>query len=399
MYDSLPMFQRVGAKAYNKDLGKTIEMLEELGNPQTKFKSVHIAGTNGKGTSAHMLCSILMESGYKTGLYTSPHLKNFTERIRIDGKEVERDFVMQFVNDNTELIERLRPSFFEITVAMAFDYFEKESVDLAIVEVGMGGRLDSTNVLEPLVSLITNISLDHQQFLGDTIVEIAGEKAGIIKPKIPVVVSERQSEIEHVFENVASERNAPIYYADDNEIPDYELDLKGAYVRRNAAGVVATAEILREQYPLISDSSMRAGLAKTITNTGIKGRWQILSEANPRIICDTGHNIAGVQAILKQLESETYQNLIMVFGTVGDKDVDPVLDLLPKAAQYIFCQPLIPRSMNVNELLDRAVKRGLSGKVIKDVNEAYDYALEIARPEDLIFVGGSTFVVAELNVL
>ena len=398
LYSALPMYQRVGKSAYKKDLNNTLALCERLGNPQNKFKSVHIAGTNGKGSSAHMISAVLQSSGYKTGLYTSPHLKSFTERIRIDGSEVNEQYVVDFVRKNRELIEEVKPSFFEITVVMALDYFARQEVDVAVIEVGLGGRLDSTNVITPEVSLITNISLDHQDMLGDTLELIAIEKAGIIKEYIPVVIGVRQRQIENVFKNIATELNAPLTFAEDQYPLDqnaFELQLNGHYQHQNISGVLEVIDQLIKKEFDVSDEDIRNGLAKTIDMTGIKGRWQTLQE-EPQVICDTGHNVDGVKAILSQLSTIQHNKLLIVWGMVDDKDSQPVLSLLPKDASYYFCQANVPRAKSAQILKEEARKFGLQGEIIADVNDAIAVAKQNANQDDLIFVGGSTFVVAEI---
>lgn len=421
LYNALPMFQRIGAAAFKKDLGPTIALCNHLGNPENKFKSIHIAGTNGKGSTSHALASILQESGYKVGLYTSPHLKSFTERIRINGKEISPEAVVQFVAKNKSFMEEISPSFFEMTVAMAFDHFAREAVDIAVVEVGMGGRLDSTNVIIPLLSIITNIGLDHVQFLGTTLREIAGEKAGIIKQGIPVIIGETHSETCPVFLQVTNEKNAPIYFADqdisivrkesDNphlqefiindtkgEAVPVQLDLLGAYQIKNLPAVYLAFEQLKRIGFTISSQNLKNGLSKITTNTGLKGRWQQVSN-NPLTICDTGHNKEAFKAIIEQLSAIPHRKLFLILGMVQDKDISGVLRLLPKEASYTFCQSKIPRAMPAVELADLAAAYGITGTVMPDVNEAIQFVQKKAGPDDLLFVGGSTFVVAEINDL
>jgi dihydrofolate synthase / folylpolyglutamate synthase len=415
LYKNLPMYQRVGAVAYKADLNNTIALCDALGNPQNKFRSIHVAGTNGKGSSSHMLAAILQSAGYKTGLYTSPHLKEFTERIKINGQEVEQGFVVDFVNTIKPSIEKIKPSFFEITVAMAFEYFAKQKVDIAVIEVGLGGRLDSTNVITPLVSLITNISWDHKEILGDTLPKIAFEKAGIIKKNIPVVISERQKEVDFVFQEKAKAANSSVIFASDelkvmdqgngNFIvrssgidSDYQLDLKGSYQRKNLSGVLTTINILRDMGLIISDNAVKFGLSSTITLTGLKGRWQKLND-KPLIVCDTGHNEAGVQEVLSQIGKQKFDKLHVVWGMVNDKDITAILKLLPGNATYYFCQAKIPRAMPAQELMIKANEFGLHGIVVNDVNEAIMKAKQSCSESDMIFIGGSTFVVAEINNL
>ena len=417
LYDNLPMFQRVGAAAIKKDLTNTLTLCKALGNPQNEFKSIHVAGTNGKGSTSHMLASVLQTAGYKTGLYTSPHLKDFTERIKVNGAEADKEYVVDFVNRMLPLIETIRPSFFEITVAMAFDLFARESVDVAVIEVGLGGRLDSTNVISPLISVITNISLDHQELLGNTLPEIAAEKAGIIKPGVPVVISERQPEVEEVFIRKAAEKHSPIFFAsdeyaaqvhDDDESLDIlrcnvivqqrlNLPLRGYYQQRNVAVVMKTLDMLQVHFPM-SAKEIRTGLEQVIANTRLKGRWQKLGNS-PTVICDTGHNFGGVQEVMRQIRSQKFRRLFIVWGMVKDKDVKKVLSLLPVDAIYYFCQARIPRAMDAARLQEHAAEFGLKGEVIPDVNEAKRAARSSASPDDLIFIGGSTYVVAEIDEL
>ncbi len=414
LYESLPMFQRIGAAAYKNDLNNTIALCKALGNPERKFKSVHIAGTNGKGSSSHMLAAVLQTAGYKTGLYTSPHLREFTERIKINGEDISHAFVIDFVNRMKSLLEQIKPSFFETTVAMAFDYFAQQNLDIAVVEVGLGGRLDSTNVITPEVSLITNISWDHANLLGDTLQKIAAEKAGIIKEGIPAVISERQPEVEDVFLEKASHEKSPITFASDGyrlfalgngqysfspfgEVA-FQLQLKGDYQQMNLAGVLATVDTLKKKGFKISQESIAEGLRSTVTLTQLKGRWQKLRD-HPLMICDTGHNEAGIKEVLKQISKEKFANLHIVWGMVNDKDPGRVLVLLPKNAHYYFCQAKIPRAMGAVELEKKANAFGLKGEAIEDVNQAIDLARKNSLPDDMIFIGGSTFVVAEIEGL
>lgn len=421
LYDALPMFQRIGAAAFKKDLGPTIALCNNLGNPEKKFKSVHIGGTNGKGSTSHALASILQEAGYKVGLYTSPHLKSFTERIRINGQEIPQEAVVKFVAGNKRFMEEISPSFFEMTVAMAFDYFASEKVDIAIVEVGMGGRLDSTNVITPLLSIITNIGLDHVQFLGTTHKEIAGEKAGIIKKGVCVIIGETHTDTRPVFNQAAREKNAPIYFADQalqvfhvaSDDPNFQkftikgaagkelavqLDLLGSYQLKNLPAIYLAFEHLNQIGFNISTSHLINGLSKIAANTGLKGRWQLLNR-NPITICDTGHNKEAFKVIIDQLNITPYLKLFFILGMVQDKDIDGVLKLLPKEATYAFCQSQLPRAMPARDLASLAANYGLTGTVIPDVNDAIHFFQKKAGPNDLLFVGGSTFVVAEINEL
>lgn len=415
LYENLPMFQRVGPVAIKKDLTNTLTLCKALGDPHLAFKSIHVAGTNGKGSTCHMLASILQSSGYKTGLYTSPHLKEFTERIKIDGREVSKQYVSDFVTRMKPLMEEVRPSFFEITVAMAFDYFASESVDVAVVEVGLGGRLDSTNVITPLVSVITNISLDHTDLLGKTLPEIAQEKAGIIKRGVPVVISERQPEVADVFISKAKNEHAPVYFASDTytvntkrdgveilkdgqpHITNIRFPLRGLYQQRNIPGVLRTVEVLGKHFP-VGEDQLRKGLEGVLRNTGLKGRWQRIAN-NPTVICDTAHNHSGIQQVLAQLATEHYNRLFIIWGMVKDKDVNLILSLLPKDATYYFCQARIPRALDADKLRHEALGSGLQGEVIRDVNAALIAARAQATREDLIFIGGSTYVVAEIDEL
>ena len=416
LYTNLPIFQRVGSAAYKKDITNTIRLCESLGNPHLRFKSIHIAGTNGKGSSSHMLASVLQSAGYKTGLYTSPHLKEFTERIKINGREIDKQYVVDFVNRIRPAIEEIHPSFFEITVAMAFDYFAQKKVDIAVIEVGLGGRLDSTNIITPIASLITNISFDHKDILGDTLEKIAFEKAGIIKQNVPVVISERQQEVEHVFLKKASDCNSKIYFApdfyrvDESEncldvsandqvvFSELSLPLKGVYQAKNLGGVLKMIDVIRSTGISISQEQVVHGLRHTVDQTGLKGRWQKL-DINPLIICDTGHNQAGIREVVRQIGRQKYDKLHMVWGMVKDKEPDEVLALLPKDAHYYFCQANIPRAFDAQTLKEKASSFGLMGEVIEDINDAIATAKRAAQSNDFIFIGGSTFVVAEIENL
>ncbi|MBN8575899.1 MAG: bifunctional folylpolyglutamate synthase/dihydrofolate synthase [Cytophagales bacterium] len=414
LYRNLPMYQRIGATAFKNDLTNTIALCNALGNPHTKFKSVHVAGTNGKGSTSHMLAAILQTAGYKTALYTSPHLKDFTERIRINGLAVSRQFVIDFVERIKPHIESIKPSFFEITVAMAFDYFAQSNVELAVIEVGLGGRLDSTNVITPVLSLITNISWDHMEILGETLSKIAAEKAGIIKPYVPVIVSETQAGVEPVFRATAHATNSTIIFADQyykvaktndrfNVVAgtgqlQLKCDLQGQYQTKNIAGVLAAVDQLRAQGFSISAAHVQNGLQHAGRLTGLKGRWQKLND-NPLTICDTAHNEAGIKEILNQLHTVNFSQLHWVWGMVKDKDVRKILNLLPADAHYYFCQANIPRAMDATTLAQHANAVGLKGEIIPDVNEAIRTANRHAQHNDLVLIGGSTFVVAEIENL
>lgn len=393
MFSQLPMYQREGETAFKKDLTNITAFANELKQPQDKFKSIHVAGTNGKGSTSHMLASILQEAGYKVGLYTSPHLKNFTERIRINGKEIHKRTVTAFIKRNKEFLENQQLSFFEMTVGMAFSYFAKEKVDIAIIEVGLGGRLDSTNIIKPEVSVITNIGLDHTQFLGDTFSEIASEKAGIIKSRIPVVIGEKQREIENVFIEKARELNSEISFASDNNY-DYRTDLLGDYQKNNSKTAVETIKKLKGFN--ISDKSIQKGLLNIVKNTKLKGRWQILQRESPKIICDTAHNKEGLSYVLRQLKRESFEQLHVVLGVVSDKKLEEILPMFPENAIYYFCKPNIPRGLSEKVLQQKAIKFNLKGNVFNSVNQAFKKAKSTAKEKDIVYVGGSTFVVAEV---
>lgn len=417
LFSRLPMFTQVGASAYKKDLSNTIALCKILDNPERKFKSIHIAGTNGKGSSSHMLAAILQAQGYKTGLYTSPHLRDFRERIRINGEMISEEAVIAFTETMKTAMTDLVPSFFEMTVAMAFDYFVKNEVDIAVIETGMGGRLDSTNVIEPELSLITNIGLDHMEFLGNDLASIAGEKAGIIKSKIPAVIGKTQPETVSIFTKKANQLEAPIAFADqlwkidfkarDESFQYFEaqrleeksfalkLDLLGSYQAANLPGVLEAIRQLNEAGRAISDQSILNGLESVKSSTGLMGRWQILS-THPRIICDTGHNEDGIKEVIGMLANERYEHLHVVIGMVGDKEVDKVLQLFPTDATYYFTQAAIPRAMPVDTLYEKAQVYRLHGNTYYQVSKALEAAKNAVGKNDLIFVGGSTFVVAEV---
>jgi dihydrofolate synthase/folylpolyglutamate synthase len=395
MFSKLPMYQRQGASAFKKDLTNTIAISEHLGNPHHKFKSVHVAGTNGKGSTSHMLASILEEASYKVGLYTSPHLKDFRERIKINGEMISKAAVINFVKKNQSFLETQQLSFFEMTVGLAFDHFAKQKVDIAVVEVGLGGRLDSTNIITPVVSVITNIGLDHTQMLGDTLEKIAFEKAGIIKENTPVVIGERQEETENVFIETAKNKNAPIYFAEDKVTEIYESDLKGNYQQKNIKTVVTTSHILKEKGFAITEKHIKNGLLSVVKNTGLQGRWQILQK-EPTVICDTAHNREGLTYVMQQLREQHFNKLHIVLGVVNDKDLQSVLPLFPKDATYYFCKPDVPRGLETLVLQEKSKEYDLSGASYNSVKEALNEALKSAATDDLIFVGGSTFVVAEV---
>jgi dihydrofolate synthase/folylpolyglutamate synthase len=396
MFNQLPMYQLQGASAYKKDLTNIHLLAKHLDHPHKKIKCLHVAGTNGKGSTSHMLASVLQEAGYKVGLYTSPHLKDFRERIKINGAEISEDFVCEFINTHKTFFEENDMSFFEMSVGLAFDYFAKEKTDIAIIEVGLGGRLDATNILTPLVSVITNIGIDHVQFLGNTLESIATEKAGIIKPKIPVVIGEYTPETQPVFLAKAKENYAEIYFASDLISETYPSDLIGDYQQHNKKTVIQTFKILNEQTDFkVSDKNIKSGLLHVVKNTGLLGRWQQLGE-NPKVICDTAHNKNGLEIVLKQIQKETFENLHIVLGVVNDKELDEVLPLFPKKATYYFCKPNIPRGLDAVLLQEKAQQFSLSGSVYNSVLTAYNTALNKSAENDFIYIGGSTFVVAEL---
>jgi dihydrofolate synthase / folylpolyglutamate synthase len=396
MFNQLPMYQNIGKSAYKEDLTNTILLANYLGNPERNLKCIHVAGTNGKGSTSHMLASILQESGYKVGLYTSPHLKDYRERIKINGEEISEDFVADFISKHKKFFEENELSFFEMTVGLAFDYFNKSNVDIAIIEVGMGGRLDSTNIITPLISVITNIGLDHTQFLGDTLSLIAKEKGGIIKPNIPVVIGEYVDETKPVFITKAKDCKSEIYFACDliNEV--YPCELLGDYQISNIKTVLQTIRVLQSQNEFkISDENRKNGLLKVVKNTGLEGRWQQLQE-NPLVICDTAHNKHGLEIVLKQIQKQKFDQLHFVFGVVNDKDLDSILSLFPKKATYYFCKPNIPRGLDAKILQQKCLEFGLFGKLYVSLADAYANALTSSNPNDMIYIGGSTFVVAEI---
>ncbi|MGY0040570.1 bifunctional folylpolyglutamate synthase/dihydrofolate synthase [Pedobacter sp. NJ-S-72] len=396
LYSRLPMFTRIGAAAMKKDLHNTIVMCENLGNPQDKFKTIHVGGTNGKGSTSHMLAAVLQKAGYKNRLYTSPHLKDFRERIRVNGEMITQEYVVDFTAQEKDLIESISPSFFEVTVAMAFAYFAAENVDVAIIEVGLGGRKDSTNIIHPELSVITNISFDHTNLLGNTLQEIAGQKAGIIKPGVPAVIGERQEEIAQVFIDEATETSSKLVFA-NNELhvrdtvregmqlrtsvyqkgtclfKDLKLDLTGFYQLKNVLTVIQSVITLNQNGFNISDEAVYSGLANTVQITGLQGRWQTIGE-NPLIICDTGHNIAGIQEVLENIEATEHHSLHVVIGMLSDKDITSVLKLLPVHAKYYFCQPDLERAMPADELAAKAAKFMLQGPIFETVTLALNAA-------------------------
>ena len=395
MCSALPMFQKVGSAAYRPGLENTEYLMDYLGHPERGLRCIHVAGTNGKGSTSSMLASVLMEAGYRTGLYTSPHLIDFRERMRVDGEMIPKEFVADFVERHLDFFTAHSFSFFEMTTAMAFCWFRACGVDVAVVETGLGGRLDSTNVVRPDLSVITNIALDHTAILGDTRVQIAGEKAGIIKPGVPVLIGENDPEIEPVFRAKAAREGAPLYFTDHGiRLEDYPCPLEGDYQRFNIAAVVAACGILRESWKL-DPQTVRRGIARVVDNTHLQGRWQVLFR-RPLVVCDTGHNVNGIGEIVRQISHTPKDRLFMVFGMVNDKDVDGVLALLPKAAQYCFAQASVQRALDSRELARRAARFSLRGEAYPDCESAFRAAQQQAGPQDMIFVGGSTFVVADV---
>lgn len=421
LYSQLPMFQRIGSAAYKDNLDNTISICKLLGNPENKFKSIHIAGTNGKGSTSHMLASVLQSAGYKTGLYTSPHLKDFRERIKINGEMISQDYVVDFAEKYKNQFEHIQPSFFEMTVGLAFDYFVNQKVDIAVIEVGLGGRLDSTNVITPELSIITNISFDHTALLGNTLEKIAAEKAGIIKSGIPVIIGETQSETEAVFIERAKKNNAPIEFADKHYKPlnvhhitngqlllamdietssgytykDVQSELPGLYQKKNIPTVFSAVEELMKKGYKIDEKALSNGIRNVVKNTGLLGRWQVLSK-EPLVIADTGHNEAGIKEVLSQIEKTPHKHLHFVLGVVNDKDISTILSLLPKNARYYFCKASIPRALSAEELALQAAAAGLKGEICGTVENALATAKKNAENGDLVFVGGSTFTVAEV---
>ena len=396
MFTQLPMYQLQGASAYKKDLTNAILLGNHLDNPQKNIKCVHVAGTNGKGSTSHMLASILQEAGYTVGLYTSPHLRDYRERIKINGIEISEDFVCDFINKNKMFFEGNDMSFFEMTVGLAFEYFAKEKVDIAIIEVGMGGRLDATNIITPLVSVITNIGLDHTQFLGNTLTAIASEKAGIIKSDIPVIIGEYSKETKAVFLDKAAANNSEIYFASDLIQESYSSDLLGDYQVHNKKTVIETIAVINSQKEfIIYESDIKSGLLNVKKNTGLEGRWHQLGES-PKIICDTAHNKNGLEIVIKQIQKEKFGVLHIVLGLVNDKDLDEILPLFPANAIYYFCKPNIPRGLNAKLLQEKASTFNLKGKAYNSVSESYAKALQNASKTDFVYIGGSNFVVAEI---
>jgi len=419
LFSQLPAYHRIGKAAYRNDLNNTILLDNYFNNPHKRFRTIHVAGTNGKGSVSHMIASILQEAGNKTGLYTSPHLRDFRERIKINGVMIPENRVVDFVAANKEILESVKPSFFEMTVAMAFNYFAESEVDVAVIEVGLGGRLDSTNIINPVLSVITNIGHDHMDLLGDTLEKVAAEKAGIIKANVPVVISETQAETRDIFMERASIHRSEIVFADtswkcelhpninqdglrkysitrlsDNNTYSGESELGGNYQNKNIQAVYAAFGILRRIF-ILNDENIISGIRKVVTNTGLGGRWQVLGKS-PLIICDTGHNKEGLEYVLDQVTGISYNTLHIILGFVSDKDLASVLPLFPATAKYYFTKASVPRALNEEILRSEAAKYGLSGESFPNVNEALLMAKNNAGKSDLIFIGGSTFIVAEV---
>lgn len=393
MFAQLPMYQDKGKSAFNAKMDGILLLSEHLHNPHRKFKSIHIAGTNGKGSSSHMLASILQEAGYSVGLYTSPHLKDFRERIRINGKKVGKKYVVDFIEGNKSFFEKNRFSFFEMTVGMAFSYFEQQKVDIAVIEVGLGGRLDSTNIVIPEVSLITNIGFDHMDMLGDTLAKIATEKAGIIKKNVPVVISEFNEETAPIFLESAKKMDSQILFAQHLTFPEYKIGLLGSYQKKNIKGVLAVIELLKGFH--VSSENLSKGLQKVVENTGLMGRWQQIGN-EPTIICDTAHNKEGLSIVLNQIMEQPFSRLHIVIGFVKDKDVTSILPLFPKTANYYFCRPNLTRGLDEKLLYEIFTRNGFEGKPYASVGKAFISAKKRAGKDDFIYVGGSNFVVAEV---
>ncbi|MGC6428082.1 MAG: bifunctional folylpolyglutamate synthase/dihydrofolate synthase [Flavobacteriales bacterium] len=392
MFSQLPMYQNVGKSAYKENIGNIVLACEYLEQPHTKFKSVHIAGTNGKGSTSHMIASVLQEAGYKVGLYTSPHLKDFRERIRINGDKINEDYVVNFIFHHQSFFEKIKASFFEMTVALAFDYFANSKVDIAIIETGLGGRLDSTNIITPILSVITNVSYDHSNLLGNTITSIANEKAGIIKDQIPVIIGRKQKDTESIFELKAKQHKSPLIYAKKYS---NQSDLKGLYQHENINTCVECCIYLNKIGFNISNSNIDLGLKNVSKNTRLRGRWEKLS-TKPLVICDTGHNIEGINEIVKQINTLEFDSLHFVLGMVKDKNINEILSILPKNATYYFCSPNIERALDVIHLQEMAKNIGLFGKKYESVSIAYQRAIKNCKINDLVFIGGSTFVVSEI---
>lgn len=395
LFSQVPMFQNVGSNAYKEGLENTHILDEHFGHPHTQFRTIHVAGTNGKGSCSHTIASVLQEAGYKVGLFTSPHLTDFRERIRVNGTMIPEQYVMDFIDNERDFFEPLHPTFFELTTALAFKYFAEQKVDVAVIEVGLGGRLDCTNIITPDISIITNISFDHVQYLGDTLAKIAGEKAGIIKHGAPVIIGEKHPETTPVFTEKAKREQAPLYFAEDYKSnKDYQYELKGLYQSKNLqTSLCAIDQLIRQGYH-ITEENIQNGLLHVTHHTGLRGRWQIVRHS-PTVICDTGHNVGGIKYIAQQLKEQKCQELRIVFGMVSDKDVNSVLELMPQNAKYYFCQASVKRAMPYHQLKRLAKQHNLQGNSYKTVENAYKKALSQSNPNDCIFIGGSTFVVAD----
>lgn len=419
LYSKLPMFSRTGAAALKMDLSNTIALCEALGNPQQRFKTIHVAGTNGKGSVSHMMASVMQEAGFKTGLYTSPHLKDFRERIRINGEMIATEQVVHFTENIMDLIDDLEPSFFEVTVAMAFDHFAKENVDVAIIETGLGGRLDSTNIIQPELSIITNIGMDHVQLLGNTLGLIAAEKAGIIKANVPAVIGQTHAETAVVFKNKATMLDAPIVYADaiwltavesitpgnisiqltsinNGSVRKFNADLAGIYQAENIRTVITAIDLLSEKGWKIKEENIAKGIANAKKNTGLHGRWETI-KTNPLLILDVAHNTEGINQLMQHINASAFENLFIILGMSKDKDVEAVISLLPSNAHYGFTEAPIPRALSTEDLEKMAASAGLKGHAYPDVNTAIEYTIDIAGPNDLVLVCGSVFVVGEVD--
>ena len=395
MFNKLPMYQNVGDSAYKKDLSNITLICEHLNNPQNNFKSIHVGGTNGKGSCSHMLSSILQEAGYKVGLYTSPHLVDFRERVRINGEMISKDSVSEFMLHNFDFFESNNVSFFEMTVGLAFNYFSFNKVDIAIIEVGMGGRLDSTNIITPILSLITNISIDHTKFLGSNISDIAREKAGIIKEKTPIVIGETQDEIKSIFMDIANTKGSDIVFADDFIYDNYDCDLQGIYQKKNIKTVLKASEILQQNDYKINDIHIKNGLNWVSINTGLKGRWDIIQN-NPMIICDTAHNIAALKEVISQLIRLEYSKLYFIVGFSDDKDLDKISKIFPENSEYYFVKPKVDRGKDSQQVKQIFESNNRIGITQNSVNEAINQIKKTSSKDDVIFIGGSTFVVSEI---
>ena len=395
MFNKLPMYQNIGDSAYKKDLSNIILICEHLNNPQNNFKSIHIGGTNGKGSCSHMLSSILQEANYKVGLYTSPHLVDFRERIKINGDMISKDSVLKFMHENFDFFESNNLSFFEMTVGLAFDYFSKNKVDIAIIEVGMGGRLDSTNIINPILSIITNISLDHTRFLGSNISDIAKEKAGIIKDNIPVVIGQTQQEISPIFTEIAKSKNSKIIFADHFIYDTYNCDLKGDYQKKNIKTVLKSTEILKHLDYKINDSHIKTGLNNVSKNTGLQGRWQVI-QRKPMIICDTAHNEAALGEVISQLMDMEYSDLHFIIGFSNDKNLKKISKIFPEDSKYYFVQSKVGRARDAKEVRDIFKLNNRCGDYYRSVKNTIQYVKGVSKENDIIFIGGSTFVVSEI---